>query len=165
MDVLNNRIRSEGMDLQSSGALLRILNLVALADGECSTEEAHLLESLAKQHKLQSAMLSWQDGLSDPTDVAELARHIAAEHHFLTIKTATMVASISRSRQEDTFVNPAEDQLLTKLAKALSLSPERIAEAQRDAEEQICAHPSLWQVLYACFGGQFGSQFERQILT
>jgi hypothetical protein len=86
------------MDLQSSGALLRILNLVALADGVCSTEEAHLLESLAKQHKLQSAMLSWQDGLCDSTDVAELARHIAAEHHFLTIKTATMVASISRSR-------------------------------------------------------------------
>jgi len=165
MAVDNNRIAPQAMDLQSSGALLRILNLVAMADGECSAEEEELLESLSKQHKLQAAMLSWQDGLNDPNDVAELARHIAPEHHFLTIKTATMVAGISRSRQDNSFINPEEDQLLAQLGRALSLSPERIAEARHDAEEQICERPTLWQVLYACFGSQYGSQFERQILT
>jgi uncharacterized membrane protein YebE (DUF533 family) len=165
MATKNNRIGSKAMDLQSSGALLMILNLVATADGECSAEEEHLLESLTKQHKLQATMLSWQDGLSDPTDVAELARHIAPEHHFLTIKTATMVASISRSRQDNSFINPEEDQLLTQLGSALSLAPVDIAKARHEAEEQICAQPTLWQVLYACFGTQFGSQCERPILT
>jgi hypothetical protein len=123
------------------------------------------LQSLSQQYKLQAAMLSWQDGLSDGNDVAELARHIAPEHHFLAIKTATMVAGISRSRQDNSFINPEEDQLLAQLGRALSLSPERIAEARHDAEEQICERPTLWQVLYACFGSQYGSQFERQILT
>ena len=165
MSDKNNGAAPWAMDLQSSGALLRILNLVAMADGECSAEEEHLLESLTKQHNLQATMLSWQDGLDDPTDVTELARHIAAEHHFLTIKTATMVASISKTRQDNHFINPEEDQLLTQLGAALSLTPERMAEARRNAEEQLSAHPTLWQVLYACFGTQFGSQFERPILS
>jgi hypothetical protein len=161
----NNRIGPAAMDLQSSGALLRILNLVALVDGDCSVEEGDLLESLAKQYKLQAAMLSWQDRLSDPNDVAELAGYIAPEHHFLAMKTATMVAGVSRSTQDNSFINPEEDQLLSQLGEALSLTPERIAEARHAAEEQLCERPTLWQILYACFGSQFGSQYERQILT
>jgi len=77
------------------------------------------------------------------------------------MKTATMVAGVSRSTQDNSFINPEEDQLLTQLGEALSLTPERIAEARHDAEEQICERPTLWQILYACFG----SQFERQIIT
>jgi tellurite resistance protein len=161
MTFKNNRNGRAAMDLQSSGALIRILNLVAMADGDCSPEEEDLLESLTKQHKLQAAMLSWQDDLSDPTDVAELARHIAPEHHFLAIKTATMVASVSRLKEDNSFINPQEDQVLTQLGQALTLTPESIAEARREAEEQLCERPTLWQILYACFG----SQFERQIIT
>jgi hypothetical protein len=148
------------MDLQSSGALLRILNLVAMADGECSPDEEHLLASLTKQHKLQAQTLAWLDDLGNANDVAALAAKIAPEYHPLTMKTATMVASISRRRNENSFINPQEDDLLRALGAALSLTTEAMAKARDDAEEQLCQQPSLWQVLNACFG----SQFERPIL-
>ena len=149
------------MDLQSSGALLRLLNLVAMADGTCSPEEENLLDSLSKQYKLQARMLFWMDDMHDPSDITELAQKIAAEHHHLTIKTATMVANISRRRDEDAFISPEEDQLLTQLSAALSLTPAELSEARQEAEEQLRKQPSLWQILYHCFG----SQFERPLLT
>lgn len=149
------------MDLQSSGALLRLLNLVAMADGTCSPEEEHLLDSLSKQYKLQARMLSWMDDMHDPSDITELAQKIAAEHHRLTIKTATMVANISRRRDDDAFISPEEDQLLRQLSAALSLTPAELSEARQEAEKQLRKQPSLWQILYHCFG----SQFERPLLT
>lgn len=149
------------MDLQSSGALLRLLNLVAMADGTCSPEEEHLLDSLSKQYKLQARMLSWMDDMHDPSDITELAQKIAAEHHRLTIKTATMVANISRRHDDDAFISPEEDQLLRQLSAALSLTPAELSEARQEAEEQLRQQPSLWQILYHCFG----SQFERPLLT
>ena len=42
------------MDLQSAGVILRILNLIAHADGGVSLEEEGLLDSLSKQYKLQA---------------------------------------------------------------------------------------------------------------
>ena len=153
--------RTQVMDLQSSGALLRILNLVAMADGECSPEEQHLLQSLTKQHKLQAQTLAWLDDLEDPSDVAALAAKIAPEPHSLTMKIATMVASISRGRNENSFINPQEDDLLRTLGASLSLTAEAMAKARDEAEEQLCQQPTLWQVLFACFG----SQFERPILV
>ena len=165
MIVENNRTGPWPMDLQSSGALLRLLNLVAMADGELSAEEENLLASLSKQHKLQAQTLAWLDDLRDPNDIAALAGKIAPEHHPLTIKTAMMVASISRGRSDLSFVNAEEDDLLRKLGAALSITPEGMAKAREEAEEQLCQQPSLWQVLYACFGTQFATQFERPILT
>lgn len=153
------------MDLQSSEALLRILNLVAMADGECSPEEENLLESLRKQHKLQSQTIAWQDDIEDSSDVAALAGKIAPEHHLLTYRTAMMVASISKRSEDHFFVNAQEDELLRRLAGALALKPEAMAKAKEEAEEQICRQPSLWQVLHACFGSQFASPFERQYFT
>jgi tellurite resistance protein len=147
------------MDLQSSGALLRILNLVALADGHCSPEEEHLLDSLTKQHRLQAKILSWLDGMEDPSDVAALAEKIAPEHHYLTMKTATMVAAISRPQGDDEFVSPEEAQLLETLSSSLALSAERLAEARDEAEQELTKQPSLWQALYACFGSQFERPF------
>jgi hypothetical protein len=161
MTVENNGTGPWPMDLQSSGALLRLLKLVAMADGDLSVEEENLLDSLSKQHKLQVQPLALLDDLGDSGDVAALAGRIAPEHHPLTLKTAMMVASISRGRNDLSFINAEEDDLLRKLGAALSITPEGMAKAREEAEEQLCQQPSLWQVLYACFG----SQFERPILT
>jgi hypothetical protein len=165
MAVKNNGTGAWAMDLQSSGALLRLLNLVAMADGECSLEEENLLHSLTKQHKLQAQTLAWLDDLEDPSDVAELAGKIAPEYHPLTLKTAMMVASISRGRNDHSFINTEEDDLLRQLEAALSIPPEGVAKAREEAEEQLCQQPSLWQVLFVCFGTQFATPFERPYLT
>lgn len=143
------------MDIQSSGALLRILNLVAIADGHLAPEEENLLDSLASQYKLQAKIISWQDDLDQPSDIRALALKIASEHHELAYKTATMVANISRARGEDDFVCAQEEQLLNDMAAALQLAPEQIETIRRQADQELNKHPNLWQVLYACFGSQF----------
>jgi tellurite resistance protein len=149
------------MDSKSSGAILKILNLIAMADGHLSLEEEHLLESLAKQHKLQAKMISWEDDLENPRNVTCLAQVIASEHHQVAMKTAFMVASISRGEQEDEYICEAEQELLVELAGALSLSAEAVEKANQDALHELSKQPTLWQVLYACFG----SQFERPLLV
>lgn len=148
------------MDTKSSGAILKILNLVALADGHLSPEEEHLLESLVNQHKLQAKMISWEDGLENPHSVTCLAQVIASEYHQMAMKTAFMVASISRGEQEDDYICDAEKQLLDELAGALGLAAEDVERAKQDALGEVSKQPTLWQVLYACFG----SQFERPLL-
>jgi len=59
------------MNLQSAGVILRILNLVALADGGVSLEEETLLDSLSKQYKLQAKIINWEAQLSDPACIEE----------------------------------------------------------------------------------------------
>ena len=86
------------MDLQSAGVILRLLNLVALADGGVSLEEESLLESLSEQYKLQAKFVTWEDQVSDPSSIEELAVLVNPDQRELAMKTALMVASASSSR-------------------------------------------------------------------
>ena len=103
------------MDLQSAGVILRILNLVALADGGVSLEEENLLDSLSKQYKLQAKIINWEDQLSDPSCIEELAALINPEQRELAMKTAVMVASASRQQQDDEFICEQERAILSRL--------------------------------------------------
>lgn len=143
------------MDVRSSGAILKILNLVAMADGNLAPEEENLLDSLADQYKLQAKLISWEDELNDPTDITELAQKISADHHELAMKTAIMVARVARGRGEDTYVTPEEDALLAALAAALALPPETMEQVRQQAAMALEKQPTLWQVLYGCFGSRF----------
>ena len=149
------------MDIQSSGALLKVLNLVAMADGHISAEEENLLELLTTQHKLQSKIISWQDDLDQPTNINSLASKIASEHHQLAYKTAIMVASISRADGEDEFVCTEEHQLLNNLAATLELSLEQIEAIRHQAAQELSKQPNLWEVLYSCFGSQFQNLMQK----
>lgn len=153
-------MNSMSMDMRSSGAILRILNLIAVADGHLSPEEEHLLDALAQQYKLQAKIVSWEQELADPSDITALASIVATEHHALLLRTACMVAGIARGSREDDYIGAEEDVLLKELEPALSLTAAERATARQQAAAEIEKQPSLWQVLYACFG----SQFERPIL-
>ena len=143
------------MDIQSSGALLKVLNLVAMADGHISAEEESLLELLTTQYKLQAKIIAWQDDLDQPTSILSLALKISSEYHQLAYKTAIMVASISRADGEDDFVCTEEQKLLSNLAAAFELSLEQIEAIRHQAVQELKKQPNLWEVLYSCFGSQF----------
>ena len=148
------------MDIRSSGAILRILNIIALADGYLSPNEELLLQSLEKQHRLRAKVVSWEDELEDPQSISCLAKLIAFDYHMLAMRTAVMVASVCRGGEEDSFICEAEERLLNELAGALSLHADDVKQAREDAAKELNKQPSLWQVLYDCFG----SQFERPLL-
>ena len=143
------------MDLQSAGVILRILNLVALADGGVSLEEENLLDSLSKQYKLQAKIINWEDQLSDPACIEELAALINPEQRELAMKTAVMVASASRQQQEDEFICEQERAILSRLATGLELSPDQLQTIESEAAEEIKEHPNLWQVLFSLYGNRF----------
>ena len=143
------------MDAQSAGAILRILNLVAIADGAVDLEEEELLESLAKQHALQSPLLAWEDKLRAPDHMGDLVALINPEYHQLTLKTAQMVAGVSRRTQDDAYICPDEQTVLQRLITALPLSEAAQQQALQEAQQELEQHPNLWQVLFGCFGSQF----------
>ncbi|MFZ9952397.1 MAG: hypothetical protein ACO3FA_08920, partial [Vulcanococcus sp.] len=143
------------MDAQSAGAILRILNLVALADGHLALDEEELLESLTRQHALQARLISWEDQLESPNSITALVTLIAPDHHRLTLKTAQMVARVARRREDDTYLCAEEEALLQELAQALNLPEADQQQVLQEAEQELQQHPNLWQVLYGCFGARF----------
>ena len=66
------------------------------------------------------------------------------------MKTATMVAAVSRARGDETFVSPEENALLEQLAAGLELTSEEVQQLRESAETELNDHPNLWQVLYGC---------------
>ena len=143
------------MDAQSAGAILRILNLIALADGNLSLEEEELLDDLSQQHQLQARLIAWEDQLENPNSIRELANLITPEYRQLTLKTAQMVAGVSRLPADDVYICAEEQQLLDELQQSLSLSEPDARHAIEEAELELQHHPNLWQVLFGCFGSQF----------
>ncbi|MCP9776764.1 hypothetical protein [Cyanobium sp. Tous-M-B4] len=135
--------------------ILRLLNLVALADGGVSLEEESLLESLSEQYKLQAKFVTWEDQVSDPACIEELAALINPEQRELAMKTAVMVASASRHQQDDEFICEQEREILSRLATGLELSPDQLQSIESAAAEEIKEHPNLWQVLFSLFGNRF----------
>ena len=95
-----------------------------------------------------------------PQSISCLAKLIAIEYHMLAMRTAVMVASVCRGGDEDNFICEEEERLLNELAGALSLHADDVKQAREDAAKELNKQPSLWQVLYDCFG----SQFERPLL-
>jgi hypothetical protein len=143
------------MDAQSAGAILRILNLVALADGKLTLDEEQLLDSLSQQHALQANLIAWEDKLESPNSIPALVSLIAPEHRQLTFKTAQMVARVARLHSHDSFVCDEEEALLQELSAALCLPEDDQRQAIDDAERELDQQPNLWQVLYGCFGARF----------
>lgn len=143
------------MDSQSAGAILQILNLIALADGFLSPKEEDLLDSLIKQHQLQAKTISWQDKLENPTAIAGVAALVSEDLRPLAMKTACMVAGVSRLNNVDQFICIEEDALLNALAASFQLSSGDQEALRAEAIQQLERNPSLWQVLFSCFGNQF----------
>jgi hypothetical protein len=57
------------VDLRSSGALLGVLALMAMADGVLATEEQSMLEKLGMQYLQQSELESWDQAFQHPMDL------------------------------------------------------------------------------------------------
>lgn len=152
---------NDPIDLRSAGIILRLLNLVALADGRLSLAEENLLDSLIQQYKLQAKVLSWEDDLNDPNNPEQLASLIPETLRPLTLRLAVMVAQVCRDTHEDQAICPSERQLLSQLAKALGLDQAQQQQIEHDAGEALNKQASLWQVLY----GYFGQRFDFPILS
>jgi uncharacterized membrane protein YebE (DUF533 family) len=149
------RASQDPIDLRSAGVILRLLNLVALADGTLSLTEENLLDSLIQQYRLQAKVVSWEDDLDDPGNIEQLASLIPEPLRPLTLRLAVMVASVCSSNHEESAICLAERKLLCQLAEALDLDQERQQQIEQEAGEALKKQASLWEVLYGCFSQRF----------
>ena len=126
------------LDLRSSGAILRILVLIAMADGVLAPEETSMLDrAYLKQCELEKL----ESGVSEPNGP-------------LTAKLAYMV--ISASREDYGFpVNSAERQAFDQLTQTLELTDLQKDQAIQEATRELARQPGFWEILMNAFSNQF----------
>ena len=124
------------MDLHSSGAILRILVLMAMADGVLAPEEKSMLDRLGSAYLKQSELESWDQAFQNPMDLEHIAREISIADRPVTAKLAYMV--ISASREDYGFpVNSAERQAFEQLIRTLELTDPQKDQAIQEATREL----------------------------
>jgi len=133
---------------------LRILALMAMADGVLAPEEESMLDRLGKAYLQQSELESWDRAFENPMDLEQVARNVAIADRPLAAKLAYMV--VSASREDFGFpVNAAERQAFDLLAQSLELSELQTDQAVQDATRELASRPGFWDVLVNTFSNQF----------
>jgi uncharacterized membrane protein YebE (DUF533 family) len=146
-------IESIQVENKTSGIILRILNLMALADGSVSPEEENLLETLLDRYRLHNKLSSWESDFENSNDVEALAAAIFTnEDRCLAIKLAYMVAAVSKNSEDEAAINSEESKIYRKLIENLGLPQATIEIIEQEADVELAKQPSLWQILYGAFG-------------
>ena len=142
------------MDLRSSGAILRILVLMAMADGVLAPEEKSMLDRLGSAYLKQSELESWDQAFQNPMDLEHVAREISIADRPVTAKLAYMV--ISASQEDYGFpVNSAERQAFEQLIRTLELTDPQKDQAIQEATRELARQPGFWDILINTFSNQF----------
>ena len=142
------------MDIRSSGAILRILVLMAMADGVLAPEEKSMLDRLGSAYLKQSELESWDQAFQNPMDLEHVAREISIADRPVTAKLAYMV--ISASREDYGFpVNSAERQAFEQLIRTLELTDPQKDQAIQEATRELARQPGFWDILINTFSNQF----------
>tara|TARA_B100001939_G_scaffold308975_1_gene289997 strand:- start:890 stop:1348 length:459 start_codon:yes stop_codon:yes gene_type:complete len=142
------------LDLRSSGAILRILVLMAMADGVLAPEEKSMLDRLGSAYLKQSELESWDQAFQNPLDLEHVAREISITDRPLAAKLAYMV--ISASREDYGFpVNSAERQAFEQLIQTLELTDLQKDQAIQEATRELARQPGFWDILINTFSNQF----------
>ena len=143
------------MDLHTSGALLRIvLNLMALADGDISTEEKELIIHLENQYFDKVKIHSWDDAYRDSKDLKVIAQSVHEDSRLLIARLSYMVIASSRNEHE-CIVNMDERNAFNQLTNALELNEDEVQIVIQEALVEMSNQPNLWEILFQGLGNHF----------
>lgn len=142
--------------------LLRLLCCIAWSDGEVSTKERELLQSLATEVLLTeeekaaaaaevSSLVA--DTLGLPAMDALIPQIQGHDEKQLAVKLAYMVIRISCEEGESSPINAREKVAYRRLVEGLALPEGEVQEAEWAAEQELKEHTSLWSLLAARFAG------------
>ena len=143
------------MDLHTSGALLRIvLNLMALADGDISTEEKELIIHLENQYFDKVKIHSWDEAYRDSKDLKVIAQSVHEDSRLLIARLSYMVIASSRNEHE-CIVNMDERNAFNQLTNALELNEDEVQIVIQEALIEMSNQPDLWEILFQGLGSHF----------
>ena len=143
------------MDLQTAGALLRIiLNLMALADGDISAEEKKLIIHLENQYFDKIKIYTWDEAYRDSKDLKVIAQNVHEDSRLLVARLSYMVIASSRHESE-CVVNSDESIAFNQLTNALRLNEDEVQIVIQEALIEMSDQPGLWEILFQGLGNHF----------
>lgn len=133
---------------------MRVLALMAMADGVVADEEKEMLDRIGKQFLKHSELADWEHVFRDPMNLKAVSRNVAISDRPLTAKLAYMV--ISACREDYGFaVNSAERRAFDELTEALELTEVQKDQAIEEATREISQKTGFWNILINTFSNQF----------
>lgn len=143
------------MEATTEAAMLRVLVLMAEADGFIASEEQNMLQDICNQHFRGSSSDGWRVALSSEMDLKRAATAIADSERPLTLKLAYML--ISACGEERGFpINPAELYAFNALVNHLELTEDQREQAVTAAKRDLNNSPDPWSMLRTQFSKHFG---------
>ena len=131
------------MDLKEQSALLRILALMASADGSVGSQEQQMVQRHFDEHLMGSFPDAWEEALTDSMDLKTASLAIPVGMRPLTIKLSYMV--ISACGDEKGFpIDPAEVYAFNALVNHMELTEEDKEFAMNAAKKELKASSAVW---------------------
>ena len=135
--------------------MLRVLVLMAEADGSVDPEEQQMLQSICDDHVQGHGSTEWRDAMTSPLDLKQAATAIPEHERPLTLKLAYML--ISACGKERGFpINPAELYAFNALVNHLELTEEQRELAVAAAKRELRGSTDLWSMLRTQLSQHFG---------
>jgi len=148
------------MDLKGQSALLRILALMASADGSVGSQEQQMVQRHFDEHFLGSFPDAWEEALTDSMDLKTASLAIPVGMRPLTIKLSYMV--ISACGDERGFpIDPTEIYAFNALVNHMELTENDKELAVNAAKQELKASSAVWLKLKSQLTKHIGQNSSR----
>ena len=135
--------------------MLRVLVLMAEADGSVDPEEQQMLQRICDEHFQGHGSTCWRDAMTSGLDLKQAATSIPEHARPLTLKLAYML--ISACGKERGFpINPAELYAFNALVNHLELTEDQRELAVSAAKRELRSSSDLWGMLRTQLSQHFG---------
>ena len=104
--------------------MLRVLVLMAGADGSVDPEEQQMLERICDDHVKAHGPTGWRDAMTSAWDLKQAATAIPEHERPLTLKLAYMLISVC-GKERGFPINPAELYAFNALVNHLELTEDQ----------------------------------------
>ena len=140
LETIIHRHAVRRMSITTDVAMLRVLALIANADGSVAPEEQQMLQRICGEDLQLERSDAWRDALTSAMDLKTAATSIPLEKRSLVLKLAYLV--ISACGTERGFpINPAELYAFNALVNHLSPAKIKGSQLLQPPHEQGLARP------------------------
>ena len=135
--------------------MLRVLVLMAGADGSVDPEEQQMLERICDDHVKAHSPTGWRDAMTSAWDLKQAATALPDHERPLTLKLAYVLISVC-GKQRGFPINPAELYAFNALVNHLELMEDQRELAVAAAKRELTSSSDLWGMLRIQLSQHFG---------
>ena len=143
------------MDIGSNASLLKVLVLMAKADGVIAPEEQTMLQRICEEHLEGSHSHVWHDVASSAIDLKTATTALPISERQSTFERAYLL--ISACGDEQGFpINPAELYAFNALVNHFDLTEDQKERSITAAKQRLNTRSDVWAILRCKLSKTFG---------